>query len=343
MNTVDPDLAAMMDDVFSDYRETHVGAAPGTRIAYDRELWQRLDSLGLVRLTGAEESGGSGAGWPEAAELLSAAVRHAVRLPLAEHDLLACWLMDTAGQPVDQALRTVYLAARGGETSCPVPWAGEADRVVVVWPVGDEYQIAEVDAADLSVTVGTNLIGEARDTIHVNTSALAGPVVPAGLVNRLGRKSAMIRAIQVCAALDRAVALSIEHVASRVQFGRPLAKFQAIQNLISDAAAEAALARAATEAALRTAIETNWTSPLLDFRIATARSCAGHAASVVTRNAHQVHGAIGTTHEHRLHEYTRAALAWRSEYGSVRFWDDRVAAAAVAAGGQGLWPLIAAG
>ncbi len=34
--------------------------------------------------------------------------------------------MDTAGQPVDQALRTVYLAARGGETSCPVPWAGEA-------------------------------------------------------------------------------------------------------------------------------------------------------------------------------------------------------------------------
>ncbi len=215
--------------------------------------------------------------------------------------------------------------------------------MVVVWPVGDEYQIAEVDAADLSVTAGTNLIGEARDTIHVDTSALAGPVVPTGLVNRLGRKSAMIRAIQVCAALDRAVALSIEHVASRVQFGRPLAKFQAIQNLISDAAAEAALARAATEAALRAAIESNWTSSLLDFRIATARSCAGHAASVVTRNAHQVHGAIGTTHEHRLHEYTRAALAWRSEYGSVRFWDDRVAAAAVAAGGQGLWPLIAAG
>ncbi len=88
MNTVDPDLAAMMDDVFSDYRETHVGAARGTRIAYDRELWQRLDSLGLVRLTGAEESGGSGAGWPEAAELLSAAVRHAVRLPLPN---MTCW------------------------------------------------------------------------------------------------------------------------------------------------------------------------------------------------------------------------------------------------------------
>jgi acyl-CoA dehydrogenase len=165
--------------------------------------------------------------------------------------------------------------------------------------------------------------------------------VPTDLVDQLARKSAMVRAVQVCAALDSAVALSIEHVGTRVQFGRPLAKFQAIQNLISDAAAEAALARAATEAALHTAIGTDWQSAQLDFQIATARSCAGHAASVVTRNAHQVHGAIGTTHEHRLHEFTRAALAWRSEFGSVRFWDDRVAAAAVAAGGQQLWALIA--
>ncbi|WP_036477407.1 acyl-CoA dehydrogenase [Mycobacterium sp. URHD0025] len=343
MNTVDPDLAAMMDDVFAHQRETHVDAAPGTRIAYDRALWRRLDSLGLVRLTGAEESGGSGAGWLEAAELLSAAVRHGVRIPLAEHDLLACWLLDTAGFQVDDAVRTVYVVPADGHAAVPAPWAGDVDRVVVLWQDKDRYRLADLDTTELSVTAGTNLIGEARDTVHVDTSALAGTVVPTDLVSRLGRKSAMIRAIQVCAALDRAVALSIEHVASRVQFGRPLAKFQAIQNLISDAAAEAALARAATEAALRNAIETDWTSPLLDFRIATARSCAGHAASVVTRNAHQVHGAIGTTHEHRLHEYTRAALAWRSEYGSVRFWDDRVAAAAVAAGGQGLWPLIAAG
>nr|MDT0523788.1 hypothetical protein [Streptomyces sp. DSM 41633] len=81
----------------------------------------------------------------------------------------------------------------------------------------------------------------------------------------------------------------------------------------------------------------------LDFQIATARSCAGHAASVVVRNAHQVHGALGTTHEHLLHEYTRAALAWRSEFGSVRSWDARVASVASACGGQGLWALIADG
>lgn len=341
LTAVDPDLAAMMDGVFSDYRQTAPTGRPGERVEYDRALWQRLDSLGLVRLTGAEESGGSGAGWLEAAELLSAAVRHGVRIPLAEHDLLACWLLETLGRPVDDAVRTVYVAPRSGQSPTPVAWAAEAERMVVLWSAGDEYRLTEFDTADLSITPGTNLIDEPRDTITVDTTGITGHSVPTGLVDELGRKSAMVRAIQVCAALDRAVALSIEHVASRVQFGRPLAKFQAVQNLISDAAAESALARAATEAALHTAVGTGWQSAQLDFQIATARSCAGHAASVVTRNAHQVHGAIGTTHEHRLHEFTRAALAWRSEFGSVRFWDDQVAAAAVAAGGQQLWALIA--
>ena len=70
------------------------------------------------------------------------------------------------------------------------------------------------------------------------------------------------------------------------------------------------------------------------FLVAAARSCAGHASSVVVRNAHQVHGAIGTTREHRLHEFTRAALAWRSEFGSVRYWDEWLTDAALSAGGH---------
>ena len=61
---------------------------------------------------------------------------------------------------------------------------------------------------------------------------------------------------------------------------------------------------------------------------------------MVVRNAHQVHGAIGTTREHRLHEFTRAALAWRREFGSVRYWDERVTDAALYASAGGLWGLI---
>ncbi len=109
----------MMGGVFAEYRETH----PPTAIAErDVELWRALDDLGLVRLTGAEGSGGSGAGWYEAAELLSAAVRNGVRIPLAEHDLLACWLLEALGMMTgDGAVRTVCrLDERGVATN--VPW-----------------------------------------------------------------------------------------------------------------------------------------------------------------------------------------------------------------------------
>jgi acyl-CoA dehydrogenase len=184
------------------------------------------------------------------------------------------------------------------------------------------------------------MIGEPRDMVEANSSSLHGEPIAAELVAQLALRSALVRAVQVCASLDRILELSVEHAISRVQFGRPLSKFQAVQNHIADIAAEAALARAATEAALTAAVSSDWSAPNLEFLIAVARSCAGHAASVIVRNAHQVHGAIGTTREHRLREFTRAALAWRSEFGSVPHWDAKVADAAMAAGSAGLWSLI---
>lgn len=337
--TVDPDLIEMIDAVFAAHRKQQT--TTGT-VDHDPDLWSSLDELGLVRLTGSENHGGSGAGWAEAAELISAAARHGVRTSLAEHDLLACWLLEAIGQPADRALRTVCVLDEAG-TAHAVPWARTAARIVAIFPDGDGHRVTDVDASGLTVTAATNLIGEPRDTVVADIAALRGDshAVDAGSVRQLRLKSALVRSIQVCAALDSALALSIEHTTSRVQFGRSLSKFQAIQHMVADIAAEAALARAATEAALNTAIISEWTAPNLEFSVAVARSCAGHAASVVVRNAHQAHGAIGTTAEHRLHQYTRAALAWRSEFGSVAHWDDVVTRGAAAAGAAGLWPLIA--
>ncbi|MGE2728919.1 acyl-CoA dehydrogenase family protein [Mycolicibacterium vaccae] len=318
----------MMDGVFAQH----------SRERDHQKLWEHLDELGLVRLTGPESSGGSGAGWPEAAALLAAAVRHGVRVPLAEHDLLACWLLDAAGLSVDDARRTVGVVGADGAARA-VPWASQAQRVVLVTRRADGYSIADRDVEDVAITRGANMIGEPRDTVAVDDDA-GGTTVSAVLIEQLRLKSALVRGIQVCAALDSALDSAIKHTTSREQFGRPLAKFQAVQHLIADMAAEAALARTATEAALLAAVEADWSAPQLGFLVAVARSCAGHAASVVVRNAHQVHGAIGTTEEHRLHEYTRAALAWRSEFGTVGEFDEQLTRAAVAAGPGALWQTI---
>lgn len=340
VQAVDPALVEMMNAVFSDYRAAH---PPRSVVERDPQLWATLDDLGLIRLTGPIDSGGSGAGWREAAELLSAAVRHGVHVPLAEHDLLACGVLDAVGhQGSDQMVRTVCVLDHRG-VAANVPWAAGADRVVVLWPTDSGYRLADVDPDSLEITSGHNAIGEPRDTVSAGPGTRAGwfgVEVDAAALAQLHRKAALVRAIQVCAALEVILELSLSHTGTRRQFGRPLSKFQALQHLTADIACEAALARAATEAALGVAVAQGWGDPALDFRIAVARSCVGHAASVVVRNAHQIHGAIGTTREHRLHEFTRPALTWRSEFGSVRHWDRRVAEAAVTAGGDGLWPLI---
>lgn len=333
---VEPALADMMDAVLAETRASRPPPVPARR---DPALWRRLDELGLVRLTGDEQSGGSGAGWYEAAALQTAAIRRGIRIPLAEHDLLACWLLESAGLAVDGAVRTVCLLDAHGRAA-GVPWASGAERVVVVWQVAGEYLVSDAEAEHLDITPGINMIGEPRDAVVADPVSLSGVPVPTDRIAQLLLKCALVRSIQACAAMDEALALSLDHVTSREQFGRPLSRFQAVQHLISDIAAEAALARSATEAAVFAAVSSDWSAPHLEFLVAAARSCTGHAATVVVRNAHQVHGAIGTTSEHRLHEFTRAALAWRSEFGSVKYWDDRVTDMALQAGANGLWGVI---
>ncbi len=334
---VDEDLAEMMQGVL----DKHAVRSDATRMTLNRELWRELDELGLARLTGSAESGGSEAGWLEAAELLSAAASAGVHIPFAESDLLAGALLEAAGLASDTQLRTVAVFDASGVAE-NVPWASNATSIVALWKSGEQWQIADVPVGDVQIaSEGTNLVGEPRDHVVVSLAEVSATPIDAEAVEWYRLKGALVRAIQMCAALDRATAMSMDHVSTRKQFGRPLARFQAVQNLIADMAAESALARAATEAALDAAIRSEWAGEDLAFKIAVARSTAGHAASTVVRNAHQLHGAIGTAREHDLHRFTRAALAWRGEFGSVDFWDRQLIETARAAGSEGLWSLIA--
>jgi acyl-CoA dehydrogenase len=61
----------------------------------------------------------------------------------------------------------------------------------------------------------------------------------------------------------------------------------------------------------------------------------------VARIGHQVHGAIGFTREHSLRLVTTRLWAWRDEDGSEAEWNAEIGAAALAAGPDGLWPLVA--
>jgi alkylation response protein AidB-like acyl-CoA dehydrogenase len=148
---------------------------------------------------------------------------------------------------------------------------------------------------------------------------------------------AVIRAVQIAGALSRALALSVAYAQTRVQFGRPIGKFQAIQHTLAILAGQSAAAIAAADMAADALA--GGLPPLL---VGAAKARAGEAASIAAGLAHQAHGAIGFTQEYELHHLTRRLWSWRDEFGHEAEWNEVVGRAALAAGADGLWPALTA-
>ena len=179
--------------------------------------------------------------------------------------------------------------------------------------------------ASAEITKGANLAAEPRDTV-VFPDPIRGVEVPRELISELELRGALVRAVQICGSLQRSVELAVEYSRQRTQFGRPIANFQAVQRLASDAATETALAVAATDNAVATvANAADWSDPEVVFLVAAAKSTASAAASVASRAVHQIFGAIGTTAEHPLHTLTLPALAWATEFGTAAHWNRTIA------------------
>jgi acyl-CoA dehydrogenase len=66
----------------------------------------------------------------------------------------------------------------------------------------------------------------------------------------------------------------------------------------------------------------------------------GEAATRGSAIAHQVHGAIGFTHEHMLHFATRRLWTWREEFGADAWWAERLGRAAVSSRSEAFWPAM---
>ena len=106
------------------------------------------------------------------------------------------------------------------------------------------------------------------------------------------------------------LALARSHALDRVQFGRPLASFQAVRHRL----AETYVALEGAEAALIAADSS--TSP--DLSALLAKAAAGQAALTAARHCQQVLGGIGFTAEHGLHRHVRRALVLDGLLGSAR-------------------------
>lgn len=126
---------------------------------------------------------------------------------------------------------------------------------------------------------------------------------------------AALSAAQIAGATARVLEMSLEYSKQRVQFGKPVSSFQAVQHQLSVMAEQTCSARMAAQLCFASDIH------LPDARLAAmAMVVAGEAADVVAAGAHAIHGAIGISAEFDLQLYTRRLREWRVESGSPTYW-----------------------
>jgi acyl-CoA dehydrogenase len=142
-------------------------------------------------------------------------------------------------------------------------------------------------------------------------------------------------------ALEAVLELTLRYAGERVQFGKPLGSFQALQQQIAVLSEHSGACNVAAECAF--AESADGAAGFAWLPIASAKICSAEAAGIAATVGHTVHGAIGFTHEHALHLSTRRLWSWRSEFGNATVWAQQLGRAVARAGSVGLWPAITAG
>ncbi len=279
-------------------------------------LWSAIQASGFLDALVPEARGGAGMPLPQAFGLLVAAGRHAVPVPFG-HTLLARAVLAAEGASVPGGPIAIAASAElredGGVLCRNTPDALAAEWIVA--PLPGRWLL--LPAARAACTP-SGIHGDLHADLAWSGESEAAHVSPAPLAWR--EAGAAAAAAQIAGALERVLELTLRFANDRVQFGRSIGKFQAIQHQLAVMAENVAAARMAAQIGCEAddALPHPLPHPL---RAAAAKARAGEAAGLVAPMAHAIHGAIGVTAELDLQLFTRRLHGWRADFGSERAWN----------------------
>jgi len=164
----------------------------------------------------------------------------------------------------------------------------------------DGSRAAEVGLADVTVP-SSALLGGNDDAASV-VEAVLHRAIAALSADAVGAIAAMVKA-------------TVEYTKTRVQFGQPIANFQALQHRMVALKIKEEEARAA---ALFATLSLDGSPEIRARAISGAKAKIGRCARAVHQDAIQLHGAIGTTNELPLGGYAKRLIAYEILFGSTR-------------------------
>jgi alkylation response protein AidB-like acyl-CoA dehydrogenase len=163
----------------------------------------------------------------------------------------------------------------------------------------------------------------ARLVLDGRPARRVGPVGDQGhLIARIVDDVGIALCAESVGACDRALRMATEYAKARVQFGRPIASFQAIKHKIVDMLHQLELARVATHYA---AWASDADDPEREAAAAIAKSVVGEAAAMITAENIQVHGGVGFTWDVDCHLLFRRVKANDVLFGRQAWQRQRLA------------------
>lgn len=330
-----------------DYRTVQKIAASET--GWDREVWEEFAKLGWLGLPFAPEDGGNGGGAVELAILMEAFGQHLVIEPYLATVVLGGGLIAALGSTAER--QTMLPAVMEGE--CHLAFAHEerdvptraqrtndgyslrggkkvvlggssADTLLLSARLGDQgLGVFVVPRTTHGLTVRSYRMVDGRRAADVDlndamvpTSALLGGNENAGgAVEAVLQRAIAALSADAVGAIGAMVKATVDYAKTRVQFGQPIANFQALQHRMVRIKIKEEEARAA---ALFATLSLDGPAAICARATSGAKAKIGRCARSVHQEAIQLHGAIGTTDELALGGYAKRLLAYELLFGSTR-------------------------
>jgi alkylation response protein AidB-like acyl-CoA dehydrogenase len=290
-----------------------------------QKLWDALQSSGFLDVLVPEHVGGAGLGWSSAWQVLFAAGRHGLPLPVGATLYARAVMADLKAQPRREIITMSGFVQHGPDGVMLVrdlPAARLATHAMV--QDHDTIYLLPLSEAMLTDVGGPGCFDAqaswARSVVNQSVMATAPrDLLTPGL--------ALALAAQIAGAADRAMALTLQHANQRTQFGKPIGKFQAVQQQLAQMAEWVFSARMASQIGAQSE---DWQVAALPAAIAKTQTSA--VAPAIAEVAHAVHAAIGITAEYDLQIYTRRLYEWARLGGGEPYWAQHIGQQAISGG-----------
>jgi alkylation response protein AidB-like acyl-CoA dehydrogenase len=286
-----------------------------------KALWSALEDGGFLELLTPEVADGAGLSLEALFPIFLAFGRHALPVPAAQSIAARALMRDCSHVPPAGMLTlagTAYREADGGLCVARMAYGMLADFALV--NLDGELLLFDCSQARRQ---SSGVHASQCATLYWSSETVGTSLGNNGEEVRVF--SAAIHAAAIAGAMERALDMTLEYCNDRVQFGKAIGKFQAVQHQLSVMAEQVAVSRIAAELAFA---GDQSVPALIPAAIAKARTSM--AVPLVAATAHALFGAIGVTEELDLQLFTRRLHEWRVSEGADIYWNGIVGQALLA-------------